>query len=50
MGFDGYGDFPAYVSVAKRRARAQQRLKALARKGKKPSPIVIEGWTIASTF
>jgi uncharacterized Zn finger protein len=50
MGFDGYGDFPAYLSVAKRRARAQQRLKALARKGKKPSPIVIEGRTIATTF
>jgi uncharacterized Zn finger protein len=50
MGFDGYGDFPAYVSVAKRRARAQQRLKGLARKGRKPSPIVIEGRTIATTF
>jgi len=50
MGFDGYGGFPEYVSVAKRRARAQQRLKALARKGKKPSPIVIEGRTIATTF
>jgi uncharacterized Zn finger protein len=36
--------------VAKRRARAQQRLKTLARKGKKPSPIVIEGRTIATTF
>ena len=50
MGFDGYGSFPEYVSVAKRRARAQQRLKALARKGRKPSPIVIDGRAIATTF
>jgi len=50
MGFDGYYGFPEYVSVAKRRARAQQRLKALARKGRKPSPIVIEGRAIATTF
>lgn len=50
MGFDNYYGFPEYVSVAKRRARAQQRLKGLARKGKKPSPIVIEGRTIATTF
>ena len=50
MGFDDYYGFPEYVSVAKRRARAQQRLKALVRKGRKPSPIVIEGRTIATTF
>jgi len=46
----GYDGFPEYVSVAERRALAQRRLKGLARKGKKPSPIVIEGRTIASTF
>ncbi len=50
MGFGDYYGFPEYVSVAKRRARAQQRLKALVRKGRKPSPIVIEGRTIATTF
>jgi len=50
MGFGDYYGFPEYVSVAKRRARAQQRLKGLARKGRKPSPIVIEGRTIANTF
>jgi uncharacterized Zn finger protein len=50
MGFGGYYGFPEYVSVAKRRARAERRLKALARKGKKPSPVVIQGRTIATTF
>jgi uncharacterized Zn finger protein len=50
MGFGSYYGFPEYVSVAKRRARAQRRLQGLARKGRKPSPVVIEGRTIATTF
>ncbi len=50
MGYGDYYGFPEYVSVATRRARAQQRLKTLARKGKKPSPVMIDGRTIATTF
>ncbi len=50
MGFDDYYGFPPYVSVGARRAKAERRLKDLARKGRKPSPIVIQGRTIATTF
>src|SRR4051794_23615713 len=42
--------WPAYVSVAERRARAKRELAALARKGKQCRPVIIEGRKIAGTF
>jgi uncharacterized Zn finger protein len=46
-----YGDWPPYVSVAERRARALLEVAGLARKtGKPPAPVRIEGREIARTF
>ena len=47
--YDYYG-FRPYVSVAARRARAARELAKLQKKGRKISPVVIEGRTIAGTF
>jgi uncharacterized Zn finger protein len=44
-----YG-FRPYVSVAARRARAARELAKLQKKGRKISPVAIEGRTIARTF
>ena len=49
MDYDYYG-FNPYVSVAARRARAARELAKLQKKGRKISPVVIEGRTIAETF
>lgn len=45
-----YGGFPAYVTVAERRARAQESVKKLKKKNQDISPVVIEGRTIAKTW
>jgi uncharacterized Zn finger protein len=45
-----YGGFAPYVSVAERRKRAARKLAQLRKKGHAPSPIEIEGRTIAKTF
>src|SRR6266852_5835904 len=48
-----YGDdhgFKPYVSVGARRAQAARELAKLRKKGRKISPVVIEGRTIAGTF
>jgi uncharacterized Zn finger protein len=49
-----YGDyfygFKPYVSVGARRAHAARELAKLTKKGRKVSPVVIEGRTIAETF
>src|SRR5258708_4469305 len=42
--------WPAYVPVAERRAQAKRKVAALAKKGKKCRPVVIEGRKIARTF
>jgi uncharacterized Zn finger protein len=47
--FDYYG-FRPYVSVAARRARAARELAKLQKKGRKMSPVAIEGRKIAKTF
>ena len=39
-----------YVPVAQRRAKAERKMKALAKKGKKIQPVHIEGRTIARSF
>ena len=49
MDYDYYG-FKPHVSVAARRARAARELAKLQKKGRKISPVVIEGRTIAETF
>ncbi len=50
MRYDDYYDFKPYVSVGARRAQAARELAKLQKKGRKISPIVIEGRTIAGTF
>jgi uncharacterized Zn finger protein len=50
VAFRSYDGFPAYVSAAERRRRAARELRALARRGEKPRPIVVEGRELARTF
>jgi uncharacterized Zn finger protein len=42
--------WPAYVSVAERRAKAERAARKLSKKGAPLSPVVVEGRKIASTF
>ena len=47
----GYGDFPAYVPVAKRLANGRRELQKLAKKRGRPlAPVQIEGKHIATSF
>ena len=48
-GGDFYGWRP-YVSVAQRRAKAERKLAQLRKKGRKISPVKLDGRTIAKTF
>ena len=50
MDYRDYYGFTPYVSVGARRARAARELAKLQKKGRKISPIVIDGRTIARTF
>lgn len=50
MYYDDYYGFKPYVSVGARRAQAARELAKLRKKGRKTSPVVIEGRTIAETF
>jgi uncharacterized Zn finger protein len=45
-----YGGWAPYVPVAKRRAKAERRVKALRKRGMKIEPVEIEGRKIARTF
>ncbi|OGV64233.1 MAG: hypothetical protein A3K19_00295 [Lentisphaerae bacterium RIFOXYB12_FULL_65_16] len=45
-----YRQWRPYVSVGERRAKAQKEAAKMAKKGRKTSPVVIEGREIASTF
>ncbi len=47
--YDDYGWRP-YVSVAERRHKAEREMRKLTKKGRRVSPVVIEGRTIARTF
>jgi uncharacterized Zn finger protein len=49
-GYYGYGHFPPYVSVAKRRQQAAKKIKSLQKKGRVISPVQLEGKIIARTF
>ena len=44
------GEFPRYVPAAARRRTAERELEKLAKEGRQPAPIVIEGRKIATTF
>ncbi len=47
----GYGQWPAYVSVAERKAKAARHAKALEKKsGRKLTPIKVQGLKIAKSF
>jgi uncharacterized Zn finger protein len=48
--YSSWGEYPPYVSVAERKALAAKEIAKLTRKGKKVSPVVLEGKTIAGTF
>ena len=50
MDYYDYFGFRPYVPVAARRAQAARELAKLQKKGRKISPVVIEGRTIAGTF
>src|SRR5215210_3420600 len=50
MAYDDYYGFRPYVSVGARRAQAARERAKLQKKGRKISPVVIEGRTIAGTF
>jgi uncharacterized Zn finger protein len=50
MDYDDYYGFKPYVSIGARRAQAARELAKLQKKGRKISPVVIEGRTIAETF
>ena len=45
-----YGEWPAYVPVAERRAKAVKQLEKLRKKGRSIDPVIIEGRAIAKTF
>src|SRR5262245_5221933 len=46
-----YGQYPPYVPVAERRARARLELARLAKKGgRPPAPVELDGRTIAASF
>ncbi|CAL7961445.1 SWIM-type domain-containing protein [Gammaproteobacteria bacterium] len=50
MGYYGYGRWPKYVPVAKRRQQAEKKAAQLIKQGKKLEPVNIEGRTIAKTY
>jgi len=50
MDYGDYYGFKPYVSVGARRAQAARELGKLQKKGRRTSPVVIEGRTIAGTF
>lgn len=45
-----YNQWPAYVPVAERRAKAEREAAKLKKKGQDIQPVLIEGRTIASSF
>jgi uncharacterized Zn finger protein len=50
MDYDDYYEFRPYVSAGARRAQAMRALAKLQKKGRRMSPVVIEGRKIARTF
>ena len=50
MAFYGYGEFPRYVSVAERRAKALKQARKLEKRGRVLEPVGLTGQRIASSF
>ena len=50
MGWGNYGGYGDYETVADKKAKAKKKIAALRKKGKKISPVEIEGRTIASSW
>ena len=48
--YGGYSDFPAYVSVAEKRAKAEKSLAKLKKKDPSVKPVIIQGTTISSSW
>ncbi len=48
--YDGYSDFPEYVSVGEKRAKAEKGLAKLKKKNPSIKPVIIEGRTISSSW
>jgi uncharacterized Zn finger protein len=48
--YDSYGDFPRYVPVAERRAKAILQAKKLEKRGRVLEPVRLEGMRIAGSF
>jgi uncharacterized Zn finger protein len=48
--YDGYSDFPAYVSVGEKRAKAEKSLAKLKKKNPSVKPVIIEGTAISSSW
>src|SRR5258708_20056745 len=48
--YDFYGDFPRYVPVAERRAKALLQAKKLEKRGRVLEPVRLEGQRIAGSF
>jgi uncharacterized Zn finger protein len=47
---DDYGNWPTYVSADQKRKKAERELAKLGKKGYTPSPVVLEGRQLATTF
>lgn len=45
-----YGEYPPYVSVAEKRAKAEKKIKQLRKKNPNLRPVIIEGRTLARTW
>src|SRR5260370_40021182 len=48
--YDFYGDFPRYVPVAERRAKALLQARKLEKRGRVLEPVRLEGQRIAGSF
>src|SRR5438128_7526614 len=48
--FDSYGEFPRYVPVAERRAKALAQARKLQKRGRVLEPVTLEGKRIADSF
>lgn len=48
--YDGYSDFPAYVSVGEKRAKAEKSLAKLKKKDPSVKPVIIQGSAISSSW
>jgi len=48
--YNGYSEFPAYVSIAEKRAKAEKSLTKLKKKNPSIKPVILQGTAIASSW